>query len=117
MLHGNANIIEHIYNVGISNCAICEMTIAELYYGATKGGNIKNFEDIEIVKSLFNILQIGTCFREYAETRDNLRKKGLSIDLMDLFIASVALHNNLTLITHNTKHFSRIDNIQIEDWQ
>jgi len=35
----------------------------------------------------------------------------------DLLIASIALANDVTLITHNTSEFSRILNLKIEDWQ
>ncbi|MTJ52502.1 type II toxin-antitoxin system VapC family toxin, partial [Anabaena sp. UHCC 0253] len=29
----------------------------------------------------------------------------------------IAIANNLTLITHNTREFSRIDNLKLEDWE
>ena len=56
MLHGNRKMIDHIESVGRNNCCISEITIAELYYGAVKGGNPKNFRDIEIVQNVFEIL-------------------------------------------------------------
>ncbi len=34
----------------------------------------------------------------------------------DLFIASIALSRNLTLVTHNTHHYERILNLCLEDW-
>ncbi len=33
----------------------------------------------------------------------------------DLLIAATALYHNLTLLTHNTRHFSRISGLQVED--
>ena len=41
MLRGNRAVIEKIYSVGIANCCISEMSIAELYYGAVKGNKEK----------------------------------------------------------------------------
>lgn len=117
MLHGNRQIIDRLYSVGISNCCICEMTIAELFYGAVKGGNPKNFEDIEVVRGLLTEKSVAPCFREYAEARIALKQKGMSLDLMDVFIASVALHHDYILVTHNVNHFSRIPNLTINDWQ
>jgi tRNA(fMet)-specific endonuclease VapC len=35
----------------------------------------------------------------------------------DLQIAAIALANNLILVTHNTKEFSRIPQLQLEDWE
>lgn len=117
MLHGNRDVIEHIYSVGMQNCCICEMTIAELYYGAVKGNNKRNFEDIDTVRELFPIKRVEPCFGEYAKTRLILKEKGNPIDLMDVLIASVALHHGMVLVTHNRKHFERIPNLEIEDWQ
>ena len=42
---------------------------------------------------------------------------GTSIGAYDLQIAAIALVNNLTLITHNTREFERVDGLQIEDWE
>jgi hypothetical protein len=41
----------------------------------------------------------------YAE----LRKKGEIIEDPDLLIASICIANNLPLITHNKKHFKRLE--------
>ncbi|MFZ4558089.1 MAG: type II toxin-antitoxin system VapC family toxin, partial [Pseudanabaena sp.] len=39
------------------------------------------------------------------------------IGAYDLQIAAIALANNLILVTHNTKEFSRIPQLQLEDWE
>lgn len=51
-----------------------------------------------------------------AEIYAELRKKGTPVDDIDLLIAGVAIANNLRLITHNQKHFSKISGLEIEDW-
>lgn len=43
--------------------------------------------------------------------------RGTPIGFYDLQIAAIALVNNLTLITHNTTEFSRVDDLVIEDWK
>jgi len=43
-------------------------------------------------------------------------EKGTPIGTLDILIASVALANDLTVVTHNTKEFSRVKNLQIIDW-
>jgi tRNA(fMet)-specific endonuclease VapC len=35
---------------------------------------------------------------------------------MDLLIASVALANNLTLVTHNTADYRNIPGLRLDDW-
>ena len=49
-------VIEKIYSVGIANCCISEMSIAELYYGAVKGNKEKNFEDITKIERFFQVI-------------------------------------------------------------
>ena len=35
----------------------------------------------------------------------------------DLIVASIAIANDLTVVTHNTKDFANIPGLRIEDWQ
>ena len=43
----------------------------------------------------------------------SLKKSGKILDDFDLIIAACAMTNNLTLVTNNTKHFSRIDSLKL----
>jgi tRNA(fMet)-specific endonuclease VapC len=45
-----------------------------------------------------------------------MRKAGHSIGLEDVLIASSALTNRYVLVTANTRHFSRIQGLKIENW-
>lgn len=51
------------------------------------------------------------------KVRGELQKNGKPIGPYDLQIASIALANNLILVTHNKKEFSRIQGLEIEDWE
>jgi len=55
---------------------------------------------------------VTTSAKIYAD----LRKQGTPLDDIDLLIAGVAIANNLVLITHNQKHFSKIEGLELEDW-
>ena len=52
----------------------------------------------------------------YGELRAQLRQQGAQCGEMDTMIAAHALVNKLTLVTHNTRHFERIDGLLLEDW-
>ncbi|MCZ8055257.1 MAG: type II toxin-antitoxin system VapC family toxin [Microcystis sp. LE19-12.2C] len=54
---------------------------------------------------------VTTSAKIYAD----LRKKGTPLDDIDLLIAGVAIANNLVLIIHNQKHFSKIEGLELED--
>ncbi|MEK8016923.1 MAG: hypothetical protein VSS75_008650 [Candidatus Parabeggiatoa sp.] len=49
--------------------------------------------------------------------RAQLAAKGTPIGPYDLQIAAIALVNDLILVTHNTREFSRIEGLVIEDWE
>ena len=52
----------------------------------------------------------------YGEIRAQLRQQGAPCGELDTMIAAHALVNKLTLVTHNTRHFERIDGLALEDW-
>jgi tRNA(fMet)-specific endonuclease VapC len=51
-----------------------------------------------------------------AQIADDLRRQRIRVSTMDLRIASIALKNNLTLLTRNTVDFERVPGLRIEDW-
>ena len=51
-----------------------------------------------------------------AELYADLRRAGQLIEDADLLIAAIALVHDLTLVTNNTAHFSRIASLRVEDW-
>ena len=46
-----------------------------------------------------------------------LRKSGQAIADADILIAGIALENNLTLVTNNVRHFSKIKGLIIDNWK
>jgi tRNA(fMet)-specific endonuclease VapC len=53
----------------------------------------------------------------YAVIRADLVAKGMPIGANDYLIAAIALANDLILVTHNTREFSRIADLKLEDWE
>ncbi len=51
-----------------------------------------------------------------AEQYAKLRKHGSPLEDIDLLIAGIALSNNLVLVTHNSRHFVRIEGLELADW-
>lgn len=52
-----------------------------------------------------------------AEIYSSLKQSGRIIDDIDILIAGIAIENDLTLITNNTGHFSRIEGLKIKNWK
>ncbi len=56
------------------------------------------------------------CAEEFGKMRGALRRQGVTVSPVDLLIASVALANDLTLVTNNVADFERIPDLRIVDW-
>jgi tRNA(fMet)-specific endonuclease VapC len=52
----------------------------------------------------------------YAEIRTYLESQGTPIGGNDLLIAAHAISLNLIVITNNVREFSRVPNLQVENW-
>ena len=52
----------------------------------------------------------------FGEIKSLLKSQGKIICDSDLFIAAVAISNDLILVTNNKKHFERIDKLGIANW-
>lgn len=52
----------------------------------------------------------------YGEVHSLLYKAGQPIGVLDTQIAAHALAENLTLVTHNTRHFEKVPGLKLEDW-
>ena len=54
--------------------------------------------------------------REAAQIRCELARKGQPIGHYDTLIAAHARSLHVTLISHNTREFGRVDGLHVEDW-
>lgn len=116
-LNGQFNLKEKIQEVGIENCIVSEITIAELKYGIAKSTKKeKNLLALISFQSKIEILPIFPALDIYATEKARLKIKGKMLDDFDLLIGSTAIFNNLTLVTRNISDFERLEGIVIEDW-
>ena len=96
---------------------VSEITIAELTYGAYHSDRVsENLMMVDRLESLVDILPISSAIDEYGKQKDILVKSGRMIDDFDLLIGCTAVANGMIMVTDNTKHFSKIHGIQIENW-
>ncbi len=108
---------DKIVSAGIENCFISEITVAELKFGAANSERMKqNKETVDNFISLFSVLCILDSLDVYASEKARLRKTGKPVDDFDLLIGSIAIANDLILVTNNKEHFNRLNNIKIVNW-
>ena len=113
---GKYNIQQRIASIGLSQCVMSEISLAELYVGVFKSGMAAFQAVVEYLEKTISTVPITSALKTYASLRAQLELNGTRLEDMDLFIAATALANDYTLVTHNVRHFSRIPGLKIEDW-
>ena len=56
------------------------------------------------------------CWERAERVYVELYRKGFTVGELDILIAAMCLEHNLILVTNNTKDFTNIDGMTIEDW-
>ncbi len=101
-----------------SELATTSITAAELYYGAYHSKRIT--KNLEVLQKFFANMQVlpfhRRAAREFARLKESLRKKGKLVGAFDLMIAAIVRREEVTLVTHNTGEFNRIEGLLLEDW-
>ena len=99
--------------------AVCSIVKGELFYGARKTANPARTlaQQQEFVNRFVSLPFDDTAANLFGIIRAQLETRGTPIGPYDLQIAAIALANNLILVTHNTREFSRVEGLEIEDWE
>lgn len=118
-LNGTApNVEARLRATSPDDITLCSVVKAELLFGAAKS-----------VQSMATKVRLYTFFSRFASAgfddaaadhyghvRAHLARNGTPIGPNDLLIASITLAQGFTLVTHNTREFSRVPGLAIEDW-
>ena len=89
----------------------------ELYYGAFKSQRVEaNVARVDGLR--FPVVEFDQDDAKHAgEIRAQLASKGTPIGPYDVLIAGQARARKLTLVTHNTSEFARVQGLKVEDWK
>ena len=99
-------------------CYIPTIVQAELYKGAYCSQKVEqNLEILDLFTDLLDIVDFDReAALEFGKIQAELRRKGRPTGDLDALIAAVARSRKDILVTHNTRHFIKIDRLQLEDW-
>ena len=102
-----------------SEIRLCSVVKAELIYGARRSHRVEaNLESLRRFFAIFESLPFDDHSAEhYGLIRRDLERAGAIIGPNDLMIAATARAHGLVLVTHNTREFSRVDGLNLEDWE
>ncbi len=114
---GKFELFEKFDGVGLDNCAISEISLAELVFGAENSLTPqKNHNLIDKFSQQVTILPIFDAISLYGKEKARLRKNGIMISDFDLLIGCTAIEKELIMVTENVREFERMSNIKIENW-
>ena len=93
------------------------IVIGELYYGAENSGkHLANIARIEDFVEANVILDCdASTARWYGRIKQELKTKGRPIPENDIWIAALAFHYNLSVVTRDS-HFNEISSLDVQVW-
>ena len=102
-----------------SDVVLCSVVVYELRHGAQRSSDpAREHAKLDTFLAFFASLPFDDlCARRCAEIRHELERSGTIIGPHDLQIAAIAACHGLTLVTHNTREFTRIPELKVEDWE
>ena len=112
------NIVRRFIEYGYFNIKLSTIVIAELMHSAYKSKRTEEtLSDTEEFIAGFEIIPFDyDAAVAYGKIKASLERKGQVIGPNDMLIAAVALSRNAVLVTNNTREFSRIDGLKLDDW-
>lgn len=118
-MRGDEAIVARIKERSPSDLSLSAITLAEIWYGIEKSP-VKKKERRSKIERISSVLAVHP-FDEaaagaYAVMRARLERQGVMISERDVQIASIAVANRLTVVTHNVREFSRVEGLTVQDW-
>ena len=111
-------LLQKLLSIHPDEIAVSAITVMELEYGAAKSRwGEKTRQRLYAFLANYSILP----FADYdavvcGQIRAALARTGQSIGAYDTMIAAQGLARELTVVTHNTGEFARVQGLRIEDW-
>lgn len=110
-------VFDRISEVGENEVCTSIVVAAELRYGSTKKDSSQLTAQLEAVLGAIEVLALeAPVDAVYGVIRASLERAGQPIGANDLLIATHAVSLGLTVVTDNEREFSRIKDLQIENW-
>jgi tRNA(fMet)-specific endonuclease VapC len=112
------NVADTLLSKSPKDIAIPSITLFELEVGIAKSVKPrKRKAQLESLVTLITTIPFGEKeAKSAAKIRAELETMGKPIGPYDTLIAGTAVSSDYILVTHNTKEFSRVKNLKVEDW-
>ncbi len=112
------SVLKKLRGKSVGQVGISSITLGELAFGAAKSA--RRDEAQAALAEFLLALEIASfdsdAAASYGHLRASLENRGTPIGPLDTLIGAHAAALDVILVTHNTREFSRIDTLRLEDW-
>src|SRR5262249_54081258 len=116
-LRGVGDVAKRLLEHRPSEVCMSAISLSELRYGAEARRSRKLHSLIDTFASTVAVLPFDAdAATRFGSVVAALVRKGTPIGDYDALIAAHAVTLGLTLVTNNTKHFSRVEGLRIDNW-
>jgi tRNA(fMet)-specific endonuclease VapC len=111
-------VAAHLRGVSASQVHIPALVLFELEYGILRSTRPDlQRRGIDAALRAYQVLPFdANAAKAAARIKHTLEVAGTPIGHLDQLIAGIALANNKTLITRNTREFERVPGLRVENW-
>ena len=110
-------VLARFHQFRLGEIGLCSVVAAELAYGVAKSGSERNRRALEMFLAPLEVMPFDeAAIWAYGQLRADLERRGQPIGSLDTMIAAHALSVNAALVTNNTREFSRVKGLQLENW-
>jgi len=112
-------VAERIRQTDPTDLGLSSIVVAELRYGAEKSRRQEeNHKKLDLLFSEMGVLEFDEgAAQVFGIIRATLEARGRPIGPFDMLIAAHALSRDLILVSDNTREFSRVNGIKLENWR
>jgi len=116
-LRGQGRVGARLLELPPSALCISAITLAELGFGAEAKRSQRIRRAIRAFTKEVAVLPFDEASAErFAVVAAALAARGQPIGLYDTLVAAQALCRGLTIVTNNTRHFTRVRGLAVENW-
>jgi tRNA(fMet)-specific endonuclease VapC len=110
--------VRQAFNQRAGQLCVSTVTAMELIYGAEKSSMpSRNLPEVEGFLARLDVLDYDrAAAANTGQLRSELARAGTPVGPYDAMIAGHARSQGLVLVTNNTREFSRVDGLRLEDW-
>lgn len=117
MRNPQGKVANRISSAGEDTVCTSIIVAAELRFGAKKSGFQRLADRVDLILSAMDIQPLEPpADRHYGEIRQQLTRQGVPIGPNDMLIAAQALALDITVVTANSREFSRVPGLKVENW-